>query len=69
MQQAIIKTLQQGLAIIQQSIVANIVGHGLSKAQGISIYFPEQRIHHSYAYTKFARTNDWGMLLQKYIQL
>lgn len=69
MQQAIIKTLQQGLAIIQQSIVANIVGHGLSKAQGISIYFPEQRIHHSYAYTKFARTNHWGMLLQKYIQL
>jgi hypothetical protein len=63
------KALQQGLALIQKMVIANVVGHGLSKARGISIYFPEQRIHGSYAHTKFAQTNNWGNFIAQYIQL
>ncbi len=65
----IVKTLQQGITIMQRIIIANVVGSGLAKAKGISIYFPEQRIHGSYAYTKFAQTNNWGTFISKYIQL
>ena len=63
------KALQQGISLIQHIVIANAVGSGLANARGISIYFPEQRIHGSYAHTKFARTNNWGNFLAQYIQL
>lgn len=63
------KTLQQGISIMQQLIIANVVGIGLPKAKGISIYFPEHRIHNSYPHTKFAQTNTWSTFIRKYVQL
>ena len=63
------KALQQGIAIMQQIVIANAVGSGLAKAKGISIYFPEQRIHGSYAHTKFVQTNNWGAFISQYTKL
>ncbi len=40
-------------------VVANKVGTNLKNAKGISIYFPEQRIHSSYKKTSFATSNYW----------
>ena len=57
--------LSQGKRLITQAVLANTVGKNLSNARGISIYFPEQRIHPSYSQTSFARSNAWYQLISR----
>lgn len=61
--------LKKGLALIEQSVIANAVGKNLSKARGLSIYFPERRIHSSYKKTGFAIDNEWHSFLTIYLSL
>lgn len=63
----LIKELESGKALIDSMVVANKAGKNLRKAHGISIYFPERRIHNSYRKTAFAQTNMWAQLLGYYI--
>lgn len=57
--------LEEGKTIIQQLVIANVVGKNLTQAKGISIYFPEQRIHNSYSVTCFAKNNMWSQFLSQ----
>lgn len=59
--------LQQGLNIINKFVIANKVGQRLKNAQGVSIYFPEHSVSHSYLRSSFAIANNWSTLLAKYI--
>lgn len=59
--------LSQGCSLIQQITIANVAGKNLSQAQGISIYLPETRIHHSYRKTNFAAHNEWANFLTHYL--
>jgi hypothetical protein len=57
--------LSQGKQLISQIAFANTAGKNLSNARGISIYFPDQRIHPSYGHTSFARSNAWYKLVHQ----
>ncbi len=59
--------LTEGMRLIKKSAVANIAGKNLRLAQGISLYFPERKMHYSYKKTAFALTNNWGNFLQQYL--
>jgi len=61
------KELNEGINIIKQIIIANVVGKNLRKATGLSIYFPEKRIHSSYPKTPFASSNQWAEFVQQFI--
>lgn len=69
--QHIVHTLQtllnDGSQLIKQAVLANATGNNLSKAGGISIYFPENKIHSSYRKTIFAQTNQWFDLLKEFL--
>lgn len=66
----IISELKQQLALgrslINRTVVANTAGPNLSRAKGISIYFPEYAINSSYRKTQFARGNKWFEFLELY---
>ena len=59
--------IPQAKAAIKKAVIANVCGKNLAQAQGISIYFPENRIHSSYVHTPFAQQNNWFKLLQLYV--
>lgn len=59
--------LQEGRGFIESIAFAHIQGKGLALARGISIYFPEQRIHSSYKRIPFAQENTWSALLSQYL--
>ena len=59
--------LDEGKKIIENIVLANVVGKNLSQAKGLSIYFPEQRIHNSYNITEFAKNNIWGQFLNQVV--
>lgn len=61
----LILKLDEGKKIIEQIVIANVVGKNLAQAKGISIYFPEQRIHNSYGITTFAKNNMWSQFLNQ----
>lgn len=61
--------LQDGCALIKESVIANRVGKNLNRACGISIYLPERKIHPSYRRTTFAQTNAWISFMTKYLLL
>ncbi|HEV2601531.1 MAG TPA: clostripain-related cysteine peptidase [Candidatus Babeliales bacterium] len=61
--------LQQGCNLVNQVAFANVAGKNLRLAKGISIYFPEKRMHFSYPNTKFAQTNQWSNFLQYFLSL
>lgn len=61
------QALGDGCKLIEGIAFANQVGSNLSKAHGISIYFPTRKIHHSYARTDFAKNNTWFNFLKKYL--
>ncbi len=61
--QNIVEKIKEGKQIISSLVFANIAGHNLKLARGISIYFPEQRIHPSYPKTTFAQSNAWYHLI------
>lgn len=52
---------------ISNAVIANSVGHNLSHATGISIYFPEYIIHKSYHQNSFAQKTSWLSFLKKYL--
>jgi hypothetical protein len=67
----ILKELQEALRIsmdiVKNIVIENVAGKNLIKTQGISIYFPERRIHQSYQKTKFAQSNKWFTLIRNYL--
>ena len=63
------QALTDGCKIIDQVVFANVFGKGLRKAKGISIYFPERRIHLSYRKTNFVKENAWGAFISRYLQV
>lgn len=67
LQQRLRELLEEGLKIIKKYIIANKVGQKLKNAHGVSIYFPEHGMSQSYLKSNFAVTNNWSMLLAKYI--
>ncbi len=60
--------LENGLKILQKTILANTKGKNLINAQGLSIYFPEKNIHISYPKTPFAAHNNWANLIQTFVR-
>ncbi len=64
-------TLINGFEIAKKFVIANICGKNVSRAKGISIYFPEYRVnnihHNSYQYTYFAQNNSWPEFLKAYL--
>ncbi len=61
------KLLDHGRAIIRKIVLANVCGKNLNQARGISVYFPERRMHGSYPKSPFAQQNNWIRLVQTYI--
>lgn len=66
LKKALAAKLEEGKRIIERMVFENVVGKNLSQAKGISVYFPEQRIHISYEKTTFAR-NSWFQFLKKMV--
>lgn len=64
---ALTQALEEGRTIIKRIVIANKTGKNLSQAQGISIYFPERRIHPSYRKTTFAQTNNWMPFIAQFL--
>ncbi|MGA9530927.1 MAG: clostripain-related cysteine peptidase [Candidatus Babeliales bacterium] len=67
MKNTIKATLEQGMALIQECVIANTTGKNLQRACGLSIYFPERRIHHSYKNSSFFLRNSWSNFLTAYL--
>lgn len=53
--------------MIEQTVVAYAVGKNLSRARGLSIYFPLNHIDESYQHTDFARDCGWHGFLKELI--
>ncbi len=66
--QGLKQALEYGISLIEQTVLANAVGKNLKKARGISIYFPERRLHSSYKKTTFAQATGWGSFLELYLR-
>jgi len=60
------RTLDAGIELIKQAVIANVCGKNLAHAGGISIYFPKKSIDASYEKTYFSRENAWGELLHHF---
>jgi hypothetical protein len=60
--------LQEGITLVEKMVVANATGKNLKKARGVSIYFPDRRIHGSYQKTNFATSNKWYTFLRNYVK-
>ena len=59
--------LGEGRELIEEIILCHTEGESLCMAHGISIYFPERRIHSSYGKTIFAQENQWMDFLINYL--
>lgn len=66
--QQLLVALQQGLELMPQTVLHNKTGKKAPKAQGLSIYFPEQAVHHSYIDSSFAQSTAWLSFLNLYLQ-
>jgi hypothetical protein len=69
LKQELIQNLQQGLQLFSNIVISNTAGKNFKVAKGISIYFPERRIHNSYHHTKFAKNNEWYTFLTLFVPL
>ncbi|MDR3551046.1 MAG: clostripain-related cysteine peptidase [Candidatus Babeliales bacterium] len=67
--QSLAQALQEGQGLIKKFVIANRAGKNLSLAQGVSIYFPDRRIHPSYRKTLFASQNKWFSFLTQYLSV
>lgn len=63
------EALNAGCKIIEELTLANVCGKNLSKAKGISIYFPTTRIYFSYRDLEFCKNNDWIVFLTQYLNV
>lgn len=61
--------LSAGLILIKNIVIANTAGKNISQASGISIYFPEKRIHQSYTQSSFAQSNKWFTFIRYYLSM
>jgi len=52
--QSIMTTIEEGRSTMRSMVIANTTGPNLTKATGLSIYFPERKMHPSYRKTNFA---------------
>jgi hypothetical protein len=59
--------LLHGCSLIKQMVIANTTGPNLKHAKGISIYFPDYKMHPSYSSTDFAQNSAWHRFLCSYI--
>lgn len=64
---ALAKLLDQGVNLINSTVIANKVGSNLQRAGGLSIYFPERGMFNSYPKCNFAQTNNWSKMLSQYL--
>ncbi len=67
--QELLDTVTQGITLITQKVVLyNKTGKKAPYAHGISIYFPEYAIHHSYFDSLFGQSTAWLSFLNLYLQ-
>jgi hypothetical protein len=62
----LLRCLETGLVLIKKAVIHSVSGSNLPHARGISIFFPEKRIHPSYKKANFAK-NNWINFLSKYV--
>lgn len=62
----LLRCLETGLALFKKVVIHSVSGSNLPNARGISIFFPEKRIHPSYKKANFAK-NNWINFLSKYV--
>jgi Clostripain family len=62
----ILRSLEMGLGLFKKVVIHSVSGSNLPHAKGISIFFPEKRIHPSYKKSNFAK-NNWINFLAKYV--
>jgi len=55
----LVNAIKAGRTLLTKIVLANVAGSNLSRAQGLSIYFPSKAIHASYQKTQFVQTNNW----------
>lgn len=67
--ESLFSLLEEGKYLMKQAVIANVTGKNLSRAQGISIYFPEKKMHPSYPYSPFAQHNNWANFLNHYLSM
>lgn len=67
MKEQLRKLLQDGRQLIEDITIYHTEGESLSLAQGISIYFPENRVYPSYKKIPFAQDNNWIRFLACYL--
>lgn len=61
------KSILQARSAIKKAVLTNVAGKNLAQAQGLSIYFPDTRLHSSYNRIPFAQKNNWFKFLQAYL--
>lgn len=59
--------LNNACKLIEEFMIANVCGKNLSKARGLSIYFPLNRIYPSYRELEFCKNNEWITFLTYYL--
>lgn len=59
-------TVEIGINLINKAVIHNASGPHLTGAKGISIYFPEKRIHPSYKKSNFAK-NNWAKFMTSFL--
>jgi len=59
--------LTEGYELIEKMALARTAGKNLSKAKGISIYFPTRRIYFSYRNLTFCKKHNWILFLTQYL--
>ncbi len=63
---ALIKITDNGMNIIDDTVLANVAGSANAAAHGISIYYPLGSVHSSYPRTQFAKTTQWVGFIKEY---
>lgn len=61
---ALKELLNQGIILINNTIIANVASPYLCRARGLSIYYPQKQIDPSYIKTEFAQEGLWLSFLQ-----
>jgi hypothetical protein len=61
------ETLSEGTKLLNACVVQNCAGRYLSRARGLSLYFPQKTIDSSYIQNDFAQTTQWTNLLMKQV--
>ena len=60
--------LLEGIQLIKHSVVDNVSCNRIPNANGLSIYFPVNKIHSSYYKTIFAKNNNWINFIDMYLK-